>query len=94
VTLCRQCGAELAAEPIEIDGRAEHRVANRAGLAFTIMCHAGAPGCVASGPATDEDTWFAGHTWQRTYCRACGTHAGWLFRNKARVFTALIAPDR
>ena len=93
---CAECGAELAPgdEAIEVDGRAGHRFANRAGAVFTVDCYAHAPGCVAGGPATDEDTWFPGHTWQRAYCRACGTHAGWLFRSKARVFTALIAAAR
>jgi hypothetical protein len=89
---CSRCGAELAAaeDRIEVDGSARHRVANRAGVEFAIACYAQAPGCVGSGPAGDEDTWFPGHTWQRSYCRSCGGHAGWLFRGKARVFTALI----
>lgn len=90
--LCARCGAELAAaeERTEVDGGARHRVANRAGVAFTVACYAHAPGCAAGGPADHEDTWFPGHTWQRAYCRGCGAHAGWLFRGRARVFFALI----
>ena len=89
---CVRCRALLAGgdESIEVDGGAEHRFTNRDGVAFRVGCHAHAPGCAASGPATDEDTWFAGHTWQRAFCRACGAHAGWLFRGKTRVFFALI----
>lgn len=90
---CRVCGAILAGDDhaIEVDGASRHRFANRAGLVFAVGCYGHAPGCVASGPATDEDTWFAGHTWQRAFCRRCAGHAGWLFRGKARVFFALIA---
>jgi len=89
---CPTCSAQLADpdEEVAIDGAPRHRVTNRAGLTFAIACHERAPGCAASGPATDEDTWFPGHTWQRAYCRNCGAHAGWLFRGKARVFFALI----
>jgi Yippee zinc-binding/DNA-binding /Mis18, centromere assembly len=89
---CVQCGAHLAGseEAIEVDGRREHRLANAAGIAFLIRCYAHAPGCVASGPTTDEDTWFAGHTWQRAFCRRCAAHVGWLFRSKSRVFWALL----
>jgi hypothetical protein len=89
---CPRCAAELASaeEMIEVDGAAEHRVSNRAGVAFLLRCYAHAPGCVASGPATDEDTWFERHTWQRAFCRRCGGHAGWLFRSPATVFYALI----
>jgi hypothetical protein len=91
--LCPRCSAELAppAEAIEVDGAAEHRLSNRAGVSFTLRCYAHAPGCAASGPATDEDTWFESHTWQRAFCVRCGSHAGWLFRCPARVFYALIS---
>ncbi|HKE19281.1 MAG TPA: cereblon family protein [Kofleriaceae bacterium] len=90
---CHRCGAELAAgdEAIDVDGAGQHRLANRGGLVFDVRCFGHAPGCAAGGPATDEDTWFAGHTWQRAFCRRCGVHAGWLFRGVTRVFFALVA---
>jgi hypothetical protein len=89
---CGGCGAELAAgdEAIEVDGSHRHRRANSAGVIFEVACYRRAPGCAGSGPATDEDTWFAGHTWRRSYCRRCGAHAGWLFRSRSRVFSALM----
>lgn len=88
---CGRCGAELADHAIQEDGGHRHRFVNAAGIPFVVGCWSDAPGCVASGPATDEDTWFAGCTWQRAFCRRCGAHAGWLFRGKTRVFFALIA---
>ena len=89
---CGRCGALLAPpdQRLEVDGSAHHRFTNRAGVAFALTCYDHAPGCATGGPAGDEDTWFAGHTWQRSFCRACGLHTGWLFRSKARVFHALI----
>ena len=88
---CGQCDSVLAGgdEEIEVDGSRRHRFSNQAGITFTIGCYRHAPGCVGSGPASDEDTWFAGHTWQRAFCRSCGAHAGWLFRGRARVFFGL-----
>jgi hypothetical protein len=88
---CGRCGAELAGagEAIEVGG-GKDRFANRAGVRFEVGCYAHAPGCVASGPAGDEDTWFEGMTWQRAYCTACSAHTGWLFRSKSQVFFALI----
>ncbi len=87
---CR-CGTELAPADELVDiGGSEHHLANRAGTRFHVRCYAQAPGCAAGGPATDEDTWFEGHTWQRAFCRACGVHAGWLFRGKSRLFFALL----
>lgn len=89
---CPGCAAELAPadEATLVDGAARHQATNRAGLEFRIACYGAAPGCAAGGPATDEDTWFPGHTWQRVFCRACGVHAGWLFRGKTRVFVAIV----
>jgi hypothetical protein len=88
---CGRCSAELAGGDELADvGGSEHHLTNRAGLRFHVRRYRRAPGCTASGPATDEDTWFAGHTWQRAYCRSCGVHAGWLFRSKASVFWALL----
>lgn len=88
---CARCRAELAPADELVDiGGSEHRFTNRAGTSFDVRCYTRAPGCTAGGPATDEDTWFDGHTWQRAFCRACGAHAGWLFRSKSRVFFGLL----
>jgi hypothetical protein len=92
--LCGHCGARLAApeDTLRVAGRHAHEVRNRAGLQWTVHCFARAAGAVASGPATDEETWFSGHTWQRLFCRQCSRHVGWLFRAKSQTFAALIAP--
>ena len=89
---CPGCGAALTGvdQAVTIDGRAVGEYANAAGVGFRVRFYARAEGCAAAGPATDEATWFEGHTWQRAYCRACSRHAGWLFRHKARAFWALI----
>lgn len=88
---CARCRAPLTGddEAVEVDGHHRHRFTNSAGLHFVVACYAHAPGTAAGGPATDEDSWFAGHTWQRVFCRQCGAHAGWLFRSKTRVFFCL-----
>lgn len=92
---CAHCGAELAPGDELVDiGSTQHRFTNRAGTSFDVRCYGRAPGCAAGGPATDEDTWFEGHTWQRAFCRACGAHAGWLFRSKSRVFFGLLLSPR
>lgn len=91
--VCFGCGATLAGPEaaIDVDGHRRRTFANPAGQRFEVKFFADAPGCAAGGPATDEATWFSGYTWQRAFCRTCATHAGWLFRGKARVFWALIA---
>jgi len=80
-----------ATAAIAIDAATTHTRTNPAGEQFTVRCYAAAAGAAPGGPATDEHTWFAGHTWRRLFCKQCSTHVGWQFRSRARVFVGLIA---
>ena len=90
---CPRCASSLAGadERIAVAGQRVHRVSNPAGHRFVLSCFAAAPGCVAAGQSSDEASWFAGHTWQRAFCRRCSTHVGWLFRSKTGAFYGLLA---
>ena len=88
---CHHCGTELTTvSPLSVDGSFEHKLTNAKHITFTVHCYASAAGTAPGGPATDEHTWFSGHTWRRLFCKQCSRHVGWQFRNRARVFCALI----
>jgi hypothetical protein len=91
---CARCGAALAPAraAIEVAGAHVHAVDNPGGHCYRIGCYGAAPGCVAAGETSHEHTWFAGHTWQRAFCRDCSAHAGWLFRARTGTFFGLILP--
>lgn len=74
-----------------MDGKTARTETNPAGDRFTITTYAAAPGAAPGGPATDEHTWFSGHTWRRLFCIQCSSHAGWQFRSRSRVFVGLIS---
>ena len=88
---CSSCGHVIAdtSARITVNEQHEHTRRNPAGFEFTFGCFRTAPGARGLGPASSEHTWFAGHTWQLLFCRACNRHLGWLFRN-GNVFFALI----
>lgn len=90
--LCRQCRQAVTSTDarISVDGTHRHVFANPHGLVFEIGCFARVVNCHASGPATDEFTWFAGHTWQVVLCAACLVHLGWRFDAPADRFFGLI----
>ncbi len=72
-------------------GAHQHRFLNPLGAAFRIGLFGQAPGCVATGPATLEYTWFAGYAWQVALCGGCHTHLGWRYaRAGAAPFYGLI----
>lgn len=79
------------AAALAIDGATDHTRTNPAGEQFALRCYATADGAAPGGPATDEHTWFSGHTWRRLFCKQCSTHVGWQFRSRTQVFVALIA---
>jgi hypothetical protein len=91
--LCRRClqAVTTTDQRISVDGAHRHVFANPHGLVFEIGCFAQVSNCAASGPATDEFTWFAGHAWQVVLCARCLTHLGWVFDAVADRFYGLIA---
>lgn len=88
---CGRCDHVLTEMPaLVVDGNSEHTFSNSAGVTFQITCYREATGAAPGGPASDEQTWFAGHTWRRLFCRECSNHVGWQFRSRSRVFVALV----
>ena len=90
--ICRACRSPVTADEhrIEIEGRHVHRRTNPAGIDFEFGCFDEAFGVVALGQATEEFTWFAGHTWRYSECMYCGEHLGWLFEGDGSRFYGLI----
>lgn len=82
---CAQCRAPVTHRRARtsIGGSHEHVFRNPHGLEFHIGCFGTARGCAASGPATDEWTWFPGYSWQFAMCAACGIHLGWRYRSRS-----------
>lgn len=80
--LCAACGRTVARphHRISVGGAHRHTFTNPLGLVFTIGCFSDAPGCVATGEATAEWSWFRGYRWQVGLCRGCGVHLGWGYR--------------
>lgn len=79
--LCRSCGQAVARlhDRTERHGSHRHTFANPHGIVYEILCFRAAEGSAASGPATNEFTWFKGYRWRVVVCRACLVHLGWLF---------------
>lgn len=92
VLLCKSCKHLITNESnrIIINQSHLHTCKNPSGLTFTFGCFSEAPGCIASGPASPEFTWFAGYTWQILICANCGIHLGWCFRNSDQFFALII----
>jgi hypothetical protein len=91
--LCRACRHPItrAAERISINGSHRHTFANPSGIVFEVGCFRRAEGCGTAGPASEEFTWFAGHSWRVCLCAACLIHLGWRFASRAgNIFHALI----
>lgn len=81
--LCAACGEAVTDKDriITVHGAHEHTCANPHGTVFHIGCFSRAPGCAHLSPAREEDTWFAGYSWQLAICGQCGEHLGWYFRD-------------
>ena len=78
---CRVCSHRVtpADSAISFDGDRRHRFRNPAGLAFVIVLHDEAPGCVAEGEASEYWSWFPGYAWCVAVCAGCRFHLGWRF---------------
>jgi len=91
--LCRFCHAAITSqrEQLEIGSGHQHRFINPHGLQFLIGCFRLAPGCDIAGLASNEYSWFQGHSWQSARCSDCGEHLGWFYQNgEAHQFFGLI----
>lgn len=92
VYLCLRCGGMVTYEKEEtaVNGSFRHNFTNPHGIMFAIGCFSSAPGCLATGNATDEFTWFPGYGWRIAGCGSCGFHLGWEFSRGESVFFGLI----
>jgi filamentous hemagglutinin family protein len=79
--LCRACKHKITThqEIISVNGSQQHTFANPNGIIFDIKCYKTAPGCLITGPFTQEFSWFKGYLWRISICASCLTHLGWLF---------------
>ncbi len=89
---CRRCDHAItpASARVSRAGAHAHTRINPGGWVYQLGCFAEAPGCVATGPATTEATWFQGHAWRVALCGACGEHLGWRFEGPGDSFWGLI----
>ena len=89
---CAHCGHQITSKQnrIEVDGSHQHALFNPAGIVYEISCFSKAPGCLASGPPSDEFAWFKGFTWRFAICSGCFSHLGWIFQSTGSSFFGLI----
>jgi hypothetical protein len=92
---CRTCGQPVARhrDRIEVNGAHIHAVFNPMGILFEVGCFAQAPGCRFEGEFTSKFTWFPGHAWRFAFCRQCGVHLGWEYREETNSFAGLIMTE-
>lgn len=90
--LCRACGQVITSRDLRVAvaGSHSHAFFNPAGIAFEIGCFKSAPGCIVTGTATDDFTWFAGYLWRFASCRQCNSHLGWFYETGDHAFYGLI----
>ncbi len=99
--LCAACGQLITRREHEIarNGSHQHTFTNPHGLTFSIGCFSDASGCVQTGEATYEWTWFDGFKWRVALCGHCHTHLGWGYRSNAGdgfyglILERIIAPS-
>lgn len=92
VLCCVQCQHRIT-DPgarLEMTGGHLHVFTNPGGFTYEVALYEYAD-CVAHGPATTENTWFAGYAWQLALCAGCHTHLGWRYRQSgSAAFYGLI----
>lgn len=89
---CKLCGVTITTSKQKIarDGKHLHTFFNPAGIVYELGCFLKAPGCLVQGPESLEFPWFAGHSWQVSYCSMCREHLGWYFQASSNSFFGLI----
>ncbi|MBB5347342.1 hypothetical protein JWG42_11400 [Desulfoprunum benzoelyticum] len=89
---CRVCAHRITGDTdrIAVNGSHTHTFFNPAGLLFELGCFRRAPGCLVSGEASDQFTWFAGYLWRPAFCAYCAAHLGWRFEKEGHAFFSLI----
>jgi len=94
--LCRACNHKITThqEIISVNGSQHHTFANPNGIIFDIRCYKTAPGCLNTGPFTEEFSWFKGYKWRISICASCFTHLGWLFLSSKNDFFFGLIMDR
>ncbi len=92
VLVCLRCAQPITspAAACSVAGAHQHTRANPHGFVFRIGCFREAPGCLATGAATHEYSWFPAYAWRVAVCSACVEHLGWLFRCDDDAFYGLI----
>jgi len=81
-------------EKINVNGSHHHTFANPNGIIFGIGCFNTAPGCLYTGPFSEEFSWFKGYMWQVSLCASCLGHIGWLFFSAKNDFFYGLILDR
>lgn len=94
--LCSTCKHKITIrrEMISVNGAHQHTFANPNGIIFDIGCYKTAPGCLNTGPFTDEFSWFKGYMWRVSICASCFTHLGWLFLSSGNDYFFGLITDR
>ena len=89
---CASCHHGVTADrfSLPVNGQAQHRFVNPAGIYFDIHCFSQAPGALSQGTPENYWTWFAGYAWQMSTCTACTVHLGWKFLAAEDAFYGLI----
>ena len=90
--LCRFCQDPVTDNSRQTTplGRFIHCRTNAGGFTFEFGCFSDAPGCMTTGDATTEHTWFPGHSWKLALCRNCGEHLGWSFRGDTSFYGLIL----
>lgn len=84
ILICKTCRSKITRRDLgmRVDGKHQHVFFNPHGYVFELGCFASAKNVIASGPKSDEFTWFPGFDWQAVGCTGCSTQLGWRYTSK------------
>lgn len=79
--ICRICYNKITSDKDRFyyEGNTEFNFTNPHGVEFDIITFSAAEGCVISGEATHEFSWFPHHSWTFSHCSRCKVHLGWKY---------------